>query len=148
MTLLFPFRFRVPGAPGGEPIQHILEVENSNPEQMVGCIPLCSRLVLWFLNLPVWISGPSEYEYECSACWNATMHMVKIGNPSRVQTLQLTSISSDSSDLHTSFFRSKIVKGGEVDIFNVVFLARTVGPVQSKLYISTSLGTFDYKPPG
>ena len=37
-----------------------------------------------------------------------TMHTVKIGNPNRVQTLQLTSISSDSSDLHTSFFRSKV----------------------------------------
>ena len=36
------------------------------------------------------------------------MHTVKIGNPNRVQTLQLTSISSDSSDLHTSFFRSKV----------------------------------------
>ena len=39
----------------------------------------------------------------------------------------------------------QIVKGGEWTSFNVVFLARTVGQVKSRLYISTSLGTFDYK---
>lgn len=33
--------------------------------------------------------------------------VVKILNPSKTQTLQLTSISGDSADFHPSFFRSK-----------------------------------------
>eukprot|EP00731_Ephydatia_muelleri_P015388 Em0008g1108a len=118
----------------------VLELENSTQSD--------GRLHPSVLSSRPVVFEPLSLDFGSQHVGMPTMHTVKIGNPNRVQTLQLTSISSDSSDLHTSFFRSKIVKGGEWTSFNVVFLARTVGQVKSRLYISTSLGTFDYKVEG
>ena len=36
------------------------------------------------------------------------LQTVRITNPSKTQTLQLTSISGDSPDFHPSFFKSKV----------------------------------------
>ena len=100
---------------------------------------------------------------------------IKIINPTNSLTLQLTSISGELSEFHTSFFKSKVcirvtklayclffvynttvvkfvnlslsqvLLSGESTTFDVVFLARSLGAVEDTLHIHTSLGILDYK---
>ena len=69
-----------------------------------------------------------------------TDRTVKIINHSQKHSLHLVSVSGTSSDFHPSFFRTDRVAPGEHTLFDVYFLPREVGSVESTIHIHTESG--------
>ncbi|KAI6654223.1 hypothetical protein LOD99_622 [Oopsacas minuta] len=81
--------------------------------------------VLWFNNHPV---------------GQHTDKRIQIINHSQKRVLHLTSVSGTSSDFHPSFFQSEFILPGEHTCFDVYFLPREVGPIESTLHIHSEDG--------
>ena len=83
---------------------------------------------------------PSVLHFQQQPVGQHTEMTILIRNHSRKRVLHLTSVSGTSSDFHPSFFRSEYVLPGEYTSFDVYFLPRQVGPVESTLHIHTEDG--------
>ncbi|XP_054166549.1 transmembrane protein 131-like [Oppia nitens] len=70
---------------------------------------------------------------------------VLVENIQKDNSIQMLSISGNTVHFHCSFFEDKVIESGGNTTFEVVFLARTEGPVNNTLYIHTSLGSFKYR---
>ncbi|XP_034937146.1 transmembrane protein 131 [Chelonus insularis] len=66
-------------------------------------------------------------------------------NKDHNRTIHLTSISGSTQHFHSSFFQDKVIPPLGNTTFNVVFLGREEGEVDSHLHIRTSDGTLRYK---
>ncbi|XP_043192988.1 transmembrane protein 131-like [Amphibalanus amphitrite] len=70
---------------------------------------------------------------------------VMIYNPSAEHTISMLSISGSTVHFHCTFFQEKMVPPLGNTSLDVVFLGREVGPVESYLYIHSSVGSFRFK---
>ncbi|XP_029658546.1 transmembrane protein 131 isoform X2 [Octopus sinensis] len=73
------------------------------------------------------------------------LQQVSVHNADTKTSLHLLSISGSTAHFHCSFFQDKMVPPGGNTTFDVVFLARQVGPVENTLYIHTTQGSFKYQ---
>ncbi|XP_015119275.1 transmembrane protein 131 homolog isoform X2 [Diachasma alloeum] len=64
------------------------------------------------------------------------------------RTIHLTSISGSTQHFHSSFFQDKVIPPLGNTSFNVIFLGREEGEIDSQLYIHTSDGTLKYQVKG
>uniref|UniRef100_A0A0C9S2V7 TMEM131 protein n=1 Tax=Fopius arisanus TaxID=64838 RepID=A0A0C9S2V7_9HYME len=64
------------------------------------------------------------------------------------RTIHLTSISGSTQHFHSSFFQDKVIPPLGNTTFNVIFLGREEGEIDSQLYIHTSDGTLKYQVKG
>ncbi|KAK9497853.1 hypothetical protein O3M35_003765 [Rhynocoris fuscipes] len=69
---------------------------------------------------------------------------VSIINTSCNKTVYMSSISANTVHFHSSFFQDKVIPPLGNTTFNVVFLGREEGIIESHLFIHTSEGTFKY----
>ncbi|XP_014258800.1 transmembrane protein 131 [Cimex lectularius] len=69
---------------------------------------------------------------------------VTIVNTSFNKTVHLSSISGNTIHFHSSFFQDKLIPPLGNTSFNIVFLGRGEGEIESNLYIHTSEGSFKY----
>ncbi|XP_037086689.1 transmembrane protein 131-like [Pollicipes pollicipes] len=70
---------------------------------------------------------------------------VIIYNPSAEHTISMLSISGSTVHFHCTFFQEKMIPPLGNTSLDVVFLGREVGPVESYLYIHSSVGSFRFK---
>nr|XP_018905539.1 PREDICTED: transmembrane protein 131 [Bemisia tabaci] len=70
---------------------------------------------------------------------------VTIINLSPNKTIRMSSISGSTVHFHSSFFEDKLIPPLGNTTFNVVFLGREEGEVESSLFIHTSIGSLKYQ---
>ncbi|ODN00128.1 Transmembrane protein [Orchesella cincta] len=70
--------------------------------------------------------------------------VVRVDNRLKNENLKLISISGNTVHFHSSFFADKVIGPESNTTFEVVFLSRVEGLVESNLYIHTSKGLFKY----
>ncbi|KAK0162678.1 hypothetical protein PV327_006435 [Microctonus hyperodae] len=73
---------------------------------------------------------------------------VTLFNKDNNKTIHLSSISGSTQHFHSSFFQDKVIPPLGNTTFNVVFLGREEGEIDSHLYIHTSDGTLKYQVKG
>lgn len=73
---------------------------------------------------------------------------VTLFNVNNNKTIHMSSISGSTVHFHSSFFEDKIIPPLGNTTFNVVFLGREEGEIESNLFIHTSEGSFKYKVKG
>ncbi|XP_046395502.1 transmembrane protein 131 isoform X2 [Ischnura elegans] len=73
---------------------------------------------------------------------------VTLINMNSNKTIHMSSISGNTVHFHCSFFEDKVVPPLGNTTFNVVFLGREEGKIQSTLFIHTSEGSFKYQVTG
>ncbi|KAK7872556.1 hypothetical protein R5R35_013787 [Gryllus longicercus] len=69
---------------------------------------------------------------------------VTLFNVNNNKTIHMSSISGNTVHFHSSFFEDKIIPPLGNTSFNVVFLGREEGEIESNLFIHTSEGSFKY----
>ncbi|XP_076294204.1 transmembrane protein 131 [Lasioglossum baleicum] len=69
-------------------------------------------------------------------------------NKDHNKTIHLLSISGNTRHFHSSFFRSKVIPSLGNTTFNVVFLGREEGDIDTHLFIHTTDGTIKYQVKG
>ncbi|XP_054261852.1 transmembrane protein 131 isoform X2 [Macrosteles quadrilineatus] len=70
---------------------------------------------------------------------------VTITNLHENKTVHMSSISGNTVHFHSSFFEDKVIPPLGNTSFNVVFLGREEGEIESNLFIHTSEGSFKYQ---
>ncbi|XP_069697669.1 transmembrane protein 131 isoform X2 [Periplaneta americana] len=73
---------------------------------------------------------------------------VTLFNVNNNKTIHMSSISGNTVHFHSSFFEDKIIPPLGNTSFNVVFLGREEGEIESNLFIHTSEGSFKYQVKG
>lgn len=73
-----------------------------------------------------------------------TINLINIG----LDYLRLESISGSTVHFYCSFFTEKLIPSGGNTSFDVYYLARELGPVESALFINTNKGIIKYKVKG
>ncbi|XP_066999356.2 transmembrane protein 131 [Anabrus simplex] len=73
---------------------------------------------------------------------------VTLFNVNSNKTIHMSSISGNTVHFHSSFFEDKVIPPLGNTTFNVVFLGREEGEIESNLFIHTSEGSFKYKVKG
>lgn len=73
---------------------------------------------------------------------------VTLFNVNNNKTIHMSSISGNTVHFHSSFFEDKVIPPLGNTSFNVVFLGREEGEIESNLFIHTSEGSFKYQVKG
>ncbi|XP_018051267.1 PREDICTED: transmembrane protein 131, partial [Atta colombica] len=73
---------------------------------------------------------------------------VIIFNKDHNRTIHLSSISGNTRHFHSSFFQNKVIPPLGNTTFNVIFLGRDEGDIDTHLFIHTSYGTLKYQVKG
>ncbi|XP_049836735.1 transmembrane protein 131 isoform X2 [Schistocerca gregaria] len=73
---------------------------------------------------------------------------VTLFNVNNNKTIHMSSISGNTVHFHSSFFEDKVIPPMGNTSFNVVFLGREEGEIESNLFIHTSEGSFKYQVKG
>ncbi|CAG7716425.1 unnamed protein product [Allacma fusca] len=87
---------------------------------------------------------PKFFNFKQSPVGMPRLGVVRVENRLKDENLKLISISGNTVHFHSSFFADKMITPGGNTTFEVVFLSRMEGPVESNLYIHTSKGLFKY----
>lgn len=87
---------------------------------------------------------PNMLDFEDLAVGDAESETVIVFNEHANKSVYFGSISGNVPDFYSSFFEDKVIPPMGNTTFNVVFLPRQPGIVQTNLLIHTSFGAFNY----
>nr|CAI5858052.1 unnamed protein product [Callosobruchus analis] len=87
---------------------------------------------------------PSYLDFKQRSLGVPHMEKVILRNTNKNKSIYMTSISGSSVHFHSSFFEDKKIPPNGTTSFNVVFLGREEGYVESNLFIHTSEGFLKY----
>nr|CAH7726088.1 unnamed protein product [Callosobruchus chinensis] len=87
---------------------------------------------------------PSYLDFKQRSLGVPHMEKVTLRNTNKNKSIYMTSISGSSVHFHSSFFEDKKIPPNGTTSFNVVFLGREEGYVESNLFIHTSEGFLKY----
>lgn len=73
------------------------------------------------------------------------LEKVTLYNVNSNKSIDMTSISGNTVHFHSSFFEDKVIPPLGNTTFNVVFLGREEGEIESSLFIHTKEGSYKYQ---
>lgn len=90
------------------------------------------------------IFQPSLLDFQELSIGDADSSVVTVINKHANRSVYMGAISGNVPDFYSSFFEEKVIPPMGNTTFNVVFLPRQQGPIQSQLVIHTSFGAINY----
>ena len=93
--------------------------------------------------MPIAKFQPAWLDFKSQQIGQPKIETVNIINSGK-DALVLESISGSTLNFYCTFFKEKVINPGENTTFNVYFLARDVGLVESTLFINTNKGIIKY----